>query len=62
MRADLATEIARLAAPIFAALMAEEIAHNSVYAATSACRRATMATAISRACELKRACLEAHYE
>lgn len=58
MKLELATEIARIAAPIYAALMAEQLASNSVYAATSNCRRATMTMAIAHACELRRACLE----
>jgi len=62
VKLELAVEIVRIAAPIYAALMAEELAANSVYAQTSVCRRATMATAISHACELRRACLEARYD
>jgi hypothetical protein len=58
MRLELATELARLAAPIYAALMAEECATNPVYAQSSSCRRATMTLAIAHAAELRRACLE----
>jgi hypothetical protein len=58
MRLELATELARLAAPIYSALLAEHLAANPVYAQSAACRRATMALAITHAAELRRACLE----
>jgi hypothetical protein len=62
MRLELATEICRLAAPIYAVLLADVGGNVAAFTASSAWRRAAMQTAINQACELKRMALESHYE
>ncbi len=58
MRLELATEIARLAAPIYAALLQAEATTTATFALSSAWRRGAMQTAVHHACELRRVALE----
>jgi hypothetical protein len=62
MRVELATEIARLAASIYAALLQADVGHTALFAKSSLQRRSAMQTAISHAIELRRMTLEARNE